>query len=238
MHPARVLTELQERDFAILRLEKELEEMPEKRAILTARAKMADIEKLRERTAAAIHAMDTVSRRLEDQIATLAVKMGTEQSKLVSGQVASPKELQSVSMELEALRRRVAVLETELLAEMQKRESGDAQLARIDAALAEGRKAESALTDRFKAHGGQVLERIEAEKHEKAVLLGELDAALRTRYEGLRESRHGIAVGTLQGSMCGACRVTLPAGKVSDLENGPDVAACPSCGRILIVRGE
>jgi len=52
MHVARALTELQEHDLAILRLEKELEEMPEKRAILTTRAKIAEIENLRERTQA------------------------------------------------------------------------------------------------------------------------------------------------------------------------------------------
>ena len=238
MHVARALTELQEHDLAILRLEKELEEMPEKRAILTTRAKIAEIENLRERTQAAIHAMDIVSKRIEDQIAVLGVKMAGEQDKLVSGTVANPKELQAVSMELDALRRRVTVLETELMAEMQKRENGDAQLAKIEAALANGRAAETSLTQRFKEHGSEVLEHIESEKRARAALIASLDADVRTRYESIRESRHGIAVGSLQGSMCSACRVNLPAGKVSALESGPDVGVCPSCGRILIVRSE
>jgi predicted nucleic acid-binding Zn-ribbon protein len=238
MHVARALTELQEHDLAILRLEKELEEMPEKRAILTIRAKIAEIENLRERTQAAIHAMDVVSKRIEDQIAVLGVKMSGEQDKLVSGTIASPKELQAVSMELDALRRRVTVLETELMTEMQKRENGDAQLAKIDAALANGRATEASLTQRFKEHGSDVLEHIESEKRARAALIASLDADVRARYESIRESRHGIAVGSLQGSMCSACRVTLPAGKVSALESGPDVGVCPSCGRILIVRSE
>jgi predicted nucleic acid-binding Zn-ribbon protein len=238
MHAARALIELQEHDLTILRLEKELEEMPEKRAILTTRAKLVEIEKLRERTQDAIHAMDAVSKRLEDQIAVLGVKMSGEQDKLVSGKVANPKELQSVSMELEALRRRVAALETELMAEMQKRENGDTQLAKIDAALAEGRRTEASLTQRFKEHGSDVLARIHAEKRAKVALLASLDPVVQTRYESLRASRHGIAVGALDGSMCTACRVTLPAGKVSALEGGPDIAVCPSCGRILIVRSE
>jgi predicted nucleic acid-binding Zn-ribbon protein len=238
MHPARALTELQEHDLTILRLERELEEMPEKRAILTARAKLAEIEKLRERTQAAIHAMDAVSKRLEDQIAVVQGKMDAEQAKLVSGQVANPKELQSVAMELDALRRRVAALEGELMAEMQKRENGDAQLAKIDAALRAGHQAEATLTERFKAHGSAVLDQIAAEKRARTTLLAQVEEGMRVRYESLRESRHGIAVGTLDGSMCGACRVTLPAGKVVSLEAGPDIGVCPSCGRILIVRGE
>ncbi|HEY5517214.1 MAG TPA: C4-type zinc ribbon domain-containing protein [Coriobacteriia bacterium] len=238
MHLARALTELQEHDLAILRLERELEEMPEKRGILTARAKLADVERIRERTAEAIRAMDAVSKRLEDQIEALGVKMDAEQAKLVSGQIASPKELQSVAMELDALRRRVAGLEVQLLAEMQKRENGDAQLAKIDAALEAGHRTEATLTERFKEHGSSVLDRIGVEKRAKAALLASVEESMRTRYESLRETRHGIAVGTLDGSMCGACRVTLPAGKVAALEAGPDIGACPSCGRILIVRGE
>jgi predicted nucleic acid-binding Zn-ribbon protein len=238
MHSARALTELQEHDLAILRLERELEEMPEKRAILTARAKLAEIEKIRERTQAAIHAMDAVSKGLEDRIEILRSKMVTEQAKLVSGQVSSPKEVQAVSMELDALRRRVEQLEGDLLAEMQKRENGDAQLAKIDAALAAGHQTEATLTQRFKEHGSSVLERIAEESRAKAALLGSIDEALQRRYESLRETRHGIAVGTLDGSMCSACRVTLPSTKVLALESGPDVAVCPSCGRILIVRGE
>jgi predicted nucleic acid-binding Zn-ribbon protein len=83
-----------------------------------------------------------------------------------------------------------------------------------------------------------VLERIESEKRARTALLPSIEAALQARYETLRETRHGIAVGTLEGSMCGACRVTLPAGKVAALEAGPDIGACPSCGRILVVRGE
>jgi len=238
MHLGRTLTELQERDLSILRLERELEEMPEKRAILTARAKLADIEKIRERTQAAIHAMDAVSKKLEDQIEALGVKMVAEQAKLDSGKVANAKEVQAVAIELDALRRRVATLEAELLVEMQKREDGDAQLAKIDAALDAGRRTEATLTERFKEHGSAVLDRIGAEKRARTALLATLDEAVRRRYESLRESRHGIAVGVLDGSMCGACRVTLPSTKVLALESGPDVGVCPSCGRILIVRGE
>ena len=238
MHTARALTELQERDLLILRLEKELEDMPEKRAILTARAKLADIDKLRGRTEAAIRAMDAVSARIEDQIATASAKMAAEQAKLASGEVSTAKEVQAVSMELDALNRRVAVLEGELLAEMQKRENGDAQLAKIDAVLAEGHRAESVMLARFKERGGEIVARTEAARRERAELLASLGPDLGARYESLRSSHHGVAVSTLEDSMCTGCRVTLPSVKVLRLTEGPDIGACPGCGRILIVRGE
>jgi len=238
MHTARTLTELQEHDLLVLRLEKELEDMPEKRAILAARAKLADIEKLRERTEAAIHAMDAVSKRIEDQIAVLNAKMVAEQAKLATGEISNAKEVQAVSMELDALNRRIAVLEGELLAEMQKRENGDAQLAKIDHALSEGHRAEATLVGRFKDRGGDLVAKIEAARAERAKLLASLDPALAARYEALRVSHHGVAVAALDDAMCTGCRVTLPSLRVSALNEGPDIGSCPGCGRILIVRGE
>ena len=58
----------------------------------------------------------------------------------------------------------------------------------------------------------------------------------RQRYEAVRSSKHGLAVGRLEGDMCGACRVNLPAGHLERLSSGPDIGVCPMCQRILIVR--
>lgn len=236
METVRTLLELQERDLTILRLSKELDEMPEKRAILAARAKIADIAKLRERTAGVLRHMDQAAGVLEDTIAGIKAKMVAEQAKLLSGAIANPKELQSVSLELDALRRRVEQLEGELLVQMQKREDGAAQAAKIDGALAEGARREADLTARFKARGGDILARIDAEKHARTALAAALPADVRTRYEAVRETHHGLGVGALSGSMCGACRVTLPAGKVQTLLDGPELGTCPNCGRLLVVR--
>jgi predicted nucleic acid-binding Zn-ribbon protein len=236
MDAVHALLQLQEHDLAIARLEKQLDEMPEKRAILAARAKLAEIEKLKGRWDAAVHAVDVASKGVEDQIATISTKMDSEQAKLVSGEITNSKELQAVSMELDALRRRKDALENDLLAEMDKRENGAGQVAKIEAALAEGRRREAEMTDRFKQHGGEILREIEAEKKARAAASAVLDAALLARYETARE-RHGSAVGMLAEGRCGACRVGLPALKVAALEAGPDIATCPSCGRILIVRG-
>ena len=236
METVSTLLDLQEMDLTILRLSKELDEMPEKRAILAARAKIADIMKLKERTSGVLRHMDQAASVLEDTIAGIKVKMVSEQAKLLSGDIANPKELQAVSLELDALRRRTEQLEGELLVQMQKREDGAAQAAKIDGALAEGARREAEFTARFKARGGEILSRIETEKHARAKLAAALPGDVLARYEAAREAHHGLGVGPLTGSMCGACRVSLPAGKVQELLDGPELGTCPNCGRILIVR--
>jgi len=237
MDPVHMLLELQEHDLAIVRYNKQLDEMPEKRAILAARAKIGDITKLKERTDAVVRHLEAGVRTIEDSIAQVKGKMESEQAKLVSGEINSPKELQAVSHELDALRRRVEHLEGQELSEMEKREGGAAQAAKIDAALAEGARRETELTDRFKARGGELLAHIKQEQATRSALFASLPADLAAKYATLQAAHHGTAVGVLAEGMCSACRVGLPSTKVQRLEEGPDVALCPNCGRILIVRG-
>jgi uncharacterized protein len=237
MDPARALRELQERDLDLARLTKQLDGMPEKRAILQIRAKIAEIRGLEARTEAVVHALDAAVKRQEDEVQAVADKIDDEQAKLLSGQVKSPKELQSISVELDSLKRRMDQLETEMLAQMQKRETAAGQTAKVDAAIRTGQAKEAELTAHFKARGSELLGRIEADGAARAALLEALPDDLHARYEAVLASKHGIAVGILDEGMCSACRVGLPAGKVDTLERGPDINTCPNCGRILIVRG-
>jgi predicted nucleic acid-binding Zn-ribbon protein len=237
MDTARTLIELQEHDLKLVRLNKQLDEMPEKRSILQARAKLAEIRSIKERTDAAIRGIDAGVKRFEDEIQAVADKIDGEQAKLLSGDVKNPKELQAISMELDSLKRRMDQLETEMLAQMQKRESAGEQASKVDAAVAAGEAKEGQLTQAFRDRGGELLARIESENIARTALIETLPDDLRTRYESVRASKHGIAVGVLNDGMCSACRVGLPAGKVGALEQGPDVATCPSCNRILVVRG-
>ena len=113
MEESRILIELQDRDLRVLRLNKQLDEMPEKRAILAARHKLAEIETLLARTDAAGHAVDVRIKKLEDEMNVIRGKMEHEQAKLLSGEVKNPKELTAISMELDALKRRLDKLESE-----------------------------------------------------------------------------------------------------------------------------
>lgn len=236
MDQARALVELQAHDLTLVRLNKQLDEMPEKRSILQARQKMAEIRELKRRTDAALHAIEAGLSRLEDEAAGVAHKIDEEQARMLSGDVRSAKELQAISLELDSLKRRLDQLETDELAQMEKRETALAQAAKVDAAVDTGVRTEAALTERFKTRGGDILAHIEAANRARTALLAELPPELRERYEAMRSSKHGIAVGVLQDDMCTACRVSLPSSRVQSLLDGPDIATCPSCNRILVVR--
>ena len=190
MDPAGALRELQERDLDLARLTKQLDEMPEKRAILQIRAKIAEIRGLKARTEAVVHALDAAIKRHEDEVQAVADKIDDEQAKLLSGRIKSPKELQSISVELNSLKRRMDQLETEMLAQMQKRETAVGQAAKVDAAIRTGEAKEAELTRHFKAGGSELLGRIEADNAARAALLKALPDDLRERYEAVLGSKH------------------------------------------------
>jgi uncharacterized protein len=238
MDASTALLELQDRDLQIARLTKQLDEMPEKRAILTARVKLGEIRKLLARTEAYRRGVEAEIKRLEDETAAVSAKMESEQAKLVSGEVTHPKELQAIALELlelDSLRRHREKLDDAELDQLSKREAAIAQSDKVRVALATGEKNEAALIDDFKDKGSHLIGDIDALKAERERLADSLTADVRKRYELLRETKHGIAVGRLDGECCGVCRVSIPQGTLDMLHAGPTVGTCPNCSRMLIV---
>lgn len=236
MSDGEVLVALVEQDLAIARSEKALDELPEKRAVLQLRKRLREIEAVREKARAYCHKTDALIARSNDEATKLQAKMDTEQAKILSGEITNPKELQNLTRELDALKRRKDAVEFEELGTMEKAEAGAAQLAKVEAALAEGVAKEAALIADFKAKGGELQTDIGRMREARERLADQLSPAVRKRYEALRESKHGIAVGELKGDLCSACRTQIPAHEAQSIQAGPEIAECPNCKRILVVK--
>ena len=238
MDQAGLLLGIQALDVRIARAERSLAEMPEKRAILEARKRIADIESLEARTDAFITEIERAVARQEDEVAKVAAKIDSEQGKLLSGKITDAREVQNISLELDSLKRRKEQLETEVLAEMEKRERGLEQKAKIDTAMLEAQMKESELVEGFKGKGGELQVEIETATRDREAKLAELLPEYKTLYENHRAERAGVIIGVLTESACGACRMELPAEEAKRLREGPPVATCPLCRRILVVRTE
>lgn len=232
------LLELQRIDVAIMRLEKQLLEMPEKRAILEARKRIQDIQVLEGRTDKFVGEIEAVVSKLEDEVALLTTKMDSEQAKLLSGKITNPKEVQNISLELDALKRRKDSLETEILSEMERREKALEQKKKITSAIAEAQAKEETLVEGFKGKGGGLQEKIEGLRSERNQIAQALPAEIAALYESKRAAKPGVVVGVLSGVTCGACRMELPVETARDLRDGAEVSECPLCQRILIVSAD
>lgn len=236
MNKARGLLSLSEQDLGIVRAQKRLDEIPEKHAVLELRKKIREFEGVRAKAQAYVDEARRMVSRDEDEAASLDEKIETEQAKIISGGITNPKELQNLSRELDALRRRKDKLENTTIGVMEKLENGTAQLAKIDKAIAMAHEKEAALIKEFQAKGGALQHEIAVMKGKRDALAKGLSGDLMERYEHARETKHGIGVGVLRSGSCSACRMELPSERVQALESGPDVAVCPNCKRLLVVR--
>ena len=235
---ADTLVKLQETDLAEVRARKRLDELPEKRAILETRKKRREVEDLRGRAENYLAGLERDIARHEDETAALDEKLEHEQAKVMSGEVVNPKELQNLTREMDALKRRKDKLEMESLQVMEKVEKAKEQIAKIDDATKSLDAREEKLGREFKEKGGELQTEIDHLHREREALAAALQPDLRKAYEDSRASKTGVGAGVLTADACSACRVQLPSQQVSALRAGPDVGRCPNCGRLLVVRRE
>lgn len=235
MDQGTALLDLQETDLSLMRAEKRLDELPEKLAILETRKKAEEVRGLRAKAEELVAMLGRAVTKHEDECSSLDEKIASEQNKIMSGEVTNPKELQHISRELDALKRRKDKLEMEEIALMERVEKAKGQVDKVDVALGQLAEKESVLTDRFKAKGSELIDEIEQLKQHRASVAKGIEEGLLARYESARAAKAGIGVGRLDGATCTACRMELPAQRVDELRIDPGIAVCPQCKRLLVV---
>lgn len=236
MREPESLLELQRVDVDILRLERKLDELPEKKAILASRAKQREISALKDKAGMLVRKLEAEVKSRTDEMTMLTDKIDSEQAKLMA--TADHRAVQAISREMDGLKRRRDKLEMETLQFVERVEKASAQVATIEAHLAKLAEQEVALTERFKQVGGQIQAELTRLKAQRERLVADITSETLARYETVRTSRGGIGVGRLDGQTCTACRMALPAERVQELLGGPDIALCPQCRRLIVVRVE
>lgn len=234
MNQAASLVELQRLDLEIVHGKKRLEELPEKQAILDVRHKVRDVSALRQKAGVLVGKLGADLKAHQDEIDSLTVKIDAEQVKVMT--TADHRQVVSLTREMDGLRRRRDKLEMESLGLMERIEKATAQTATIDAALETLTEREGAAIEQYKSVGGALQNETATLESERRALADSLDAGTLAEYDAVRGSKGGVGVGRLDGDTCSACRMSLPAERISELTSGPDVSVCPHCHRLIVVR--
>ena len=225
------LLKLQHIDLEILRANKRLEELPQRKAILEARTKRKAVEQKR----AQLDALRAdVERRLSnvgEEDAALAEKQRRAQAEIDEAR-GDYRSVEARSKELDGFARRRDELEARLSAigeELEKVEGVQAQVASdLDAE-------ERAATESFVREGGALKDALFRNEAERASLASFLPKELLASYEKIAARTGGVAVGRLQGESCGACRMAIEGGRLIDMKGQGNVGVCPQCGRLLVL---
>ncbi len=226
------LRDLQGIDSALDQVRRELEEC---RSRLGDDSDLVPLREAAESTRREALDLQRKGQRLDAEIDTRRVKLKADEKKLYDGSIRNPKELGSLSQEVEMEKGQVSKLEDESLATMDASETATAresEAARILETREREWKAEQAdLESHCATLSNSELDltsrRSEAARH--------VDAATLRSYESVRRMRAGVAVAPIERGACQGCRISLSSAVVQRARAGADLVPCQSCGRFLFV---
>jgi hypothetical protein len=220
-------------------LDLELEEHAQRLAEIATRLKEdAEVRQAR-RVADQRREAAAVARRhqgdLEFELGQVQIKRTRTEQNLYGGKIINSRELQDLQAELESLKRRVSVLEDQVLEAMLAREEADDaakaaadRLAALEAALAQNQGALTAERDRRQAA-------VAALQGDRAGVVSGIPPRLLESYDYLRKRGGGIAVAHLRDdATCSVCGTELLRPTVQAVHRGQE-AYCDTCRRILVV---
>jgi uncharacterized protein len=165
-------------------------------------------------------------------VADITAKMTVTSESLYGGRVRNPKELTDLQHELDALTRQRNPLEEKALSYMEKIESAQAGIAKLDSDLKE---VESRLREERKALHAQLEEikaRLAALHEQHAAKIAIIPPEDVKFYADLKK-RRGVPVARVEKGTC-ACRISLSSAEIQRARAGR-IVQCSSCSRILFI---
>jgi hypothetical protein len=229
------LLQLQRVDSTIDRLQARLAHLPEQAALDALEAKAQELDAEIAERQAVFDEVSTRQRRLDFEVDTLVQKIKAESGRLYSGVVNNAKELQDISREVEALKRRKSVLEDNDLEVMEERDGVEKELevltterSSLAAEIERGRVARDAAA----GETGLQLTSAEAERQR---WVPRVDPQLLQVYDTIRASKGGVGAAAMVDGTCQGCHMRLPAQEAERVRTAGGLVRCDECQRILVV---
>jgi predicted nucleic acid-binding Zn-ribbon protein len=230
------LLELQDRDTAIDRLRHRRDSLPERTALESVRTELAAVRgQLSEATAERDEVMRE-ERRFDDEARSLEEKATDVERRMYSGEVTSPRELQTMQADVEQLRRHQGGLEDRELAIMERREQLDTRVSALEARADELGGEESRLAEVLSELEGEIDDELGGERATRDQLAASIDVDLREDYEDCRQRARGMGAARLNGNTCQGCHLAIPSVEAERIRKSPSgtIAHCDNCGCILV----
>jgi uncharacterized protein len=229
------LIELQELDIEIQRMTERLSGIPEERdrtenEFKQHAAEFLELKSKHERTL-------EDRKHLEAELAT--TQQNHEKFERDKTRVQNEKEYTAVLREIDAARKHISALETDILKRMEEIEALDTELsARAPDVERMRAEVDSSLASLDKEHeeASELLSRF---RERRKKLAEQMPKHLFTTYERMSRLGRGLALAEVgSNGICVACRVRVRPKIFSDVRKGDQLIVCEDCGRILYYRVE
>jgi predicted nucleic acid-binding Zn-ribbon protein len=230
------LLTLQNHDSAVDRLRHRRATLPERAQLEARRAAHTELDARRQEVAVRRDVELRDERRLDDEVRALEARAKAEDTRMYSGTVSSPRELQAMQADIDQLRRQAAEREDEELEVLVRREELDAEVEALEAAQAALVAEMRDLLAALEAQEREIDAELAAEESARAALAPTIPEATLKLYEQIRTNNRGVGAARLVGMNCQACHLGLPATEVDRIRHLPEdtMARCEHCGAILV----
>ncbi len=226
-----LLRDLQEIDSTLDQVRRELEDC---RARLGDESEVVPLREGLDVARRELQALQSKGRDLDTEIEDRRTKMKSQEKKLYDGSIRNPKELDSLSKEVEIEKAQISKLEDQALANMDALDSATAVEARsareFGSKEQEWRSEQADLESRCGVLVGQEAD-LSAKRREA---VSRIDPQTLRTYESVRRMR-GVAVAAVERGACQGCRISLSSSVIQRARSSPDLVPCQSCGRFLYV---
>lgn len=229
-----LLISLQETDIEIKRCNAEVASLPTRREAIEQGFAVSAKEFLDLKTE-----FDTAMaerRQLEADVAEEQAKMEKFKADLMKA--TNEKQYTTAVREIDATKKTISTLETEIIKLMEKTEKLEAQVnersPEIEAKRAEVDSQIAAITSSVEADRQKLVTLTE----ERARLIAQLTPATRATYERVARLKSGVALAEARDYSCTACRMTIRPQAFNDIRRGENIYECENCGRILFFKLE
>lgn len=226
---------------ALYRLQQlELDIIERAKRIKAINVQLEDDEALRESAAeneAAQESYQAAEARVRDmelEIASSVEKRQSAETRLYSGEVTNPKELQDMQMEVESLTRRKSVLDDELQKLSSERDElrdkAEETEARCNEAREQHERESNELVEEKETLSESVNQMLARRKTSVAAIPEE---SFKT-YNRMRTAKSNRPVAVLREKACTVCGIEQNSIVITAINRGEGMVNCQNCGRILI----
>ena len=228
------LFELQRIDLEIMRLTKELDELPQRAIIMAARDKKAEIQAKGEKVAELKRATMKRVTRIDDEDASLAKKEAGVQAAIDAAH-GDFRNVEARTKELAGIVRRRGTIAEDRAAIQAELDKIGAMEAQIALAVEEISTKEQQAIDSFQKQGGELKLAIAKLEAARGPVEAKVDDDLARAYDRIVARSGGVAIGVLDDSRCGVCRMPIESGRLIDLRSQAPLGICPACKRLLVI---
>lgn len=230
------LLELQALDAVLDRLAHRRATLPEAAALAVLGEQIRAVQDDVVRAETEVADLTVEQERIDGDVEMVRSRMARDQRRLDTGQVGSPRELESLQSEVVSLRRRQGDLEDAELEVMQRREEAEGRLHALADQLARQTAEHRDLTARRDAAVADIDGEVADATARREPVRAAIPADLLALYDRIRASSGGIGAAALQHGRCEGCRLSLPPSALNAFKAAPPdaVLRCEECSRILV----